>query len=99
MVAVIVPRRTRPAPKEHDEENTAMGTRRWTTKPATNPGAADNGETLSGREILAILTVLALVCAGGYFLLMKLVAISQWEDGCMFGGHSKACRPEVIDVR
>jgi hypothetical protein len=40
----------------------------------------DSERTLSGREILVILTVIALVCVGGYFFLMKLIAVSQQED-------------------
>jgi hypothetical protein len=39
-----------------------------------------NDETLSGRAILVILTIIALVCVGGYFFLMKLIAVSQQED-------------------
>jgi hypothetical protein len=43
----------------------------------------DNGEneqTLSGREILIVMTVIALAVVGGYFFLMKLIDVSQQDD-------------------
>jgi hypothetical protein len=45
-----------------------------------DPGDNNGEQTLSGREILTILAIIALVCVGGYFLLMKLIAVSQQED-------------------
>jgi hypothetical protein len=50
-----------------------------------------NDETLSGRAILAILTLVALVCVGGYFFLMKLIAVSQQED--CFLAQRRNCAP------
>jgi hypothetical protein len=40
----------------------------------------DRERTLSGREILVIMTVIALVCVGGYFLLLKLIDVSRQDD-------------------
>ncbi len=53
------------------------------------PGSDDGDETLSGREILIILAILALVCVGGYFFLMKLIDISQ-QDDCILA-HRRNC--------
>jgi hypothetical protein len=54
------------------------------------PGNGD-GETLSGRAILAILTLIALVCAGGYFFLLKMIDVSQQED--CFLAQRRNCAP------
>jgi hypothetical protein len=54
------------------------------------PGNGD-GETLSGRAILAILTLIALVCVGGYFFLLKMIDVSQQED-CVLA-QRKNCTP------
>ena len=51
----------------------------------------DGEQTLSGREILMILAILALVCVGGYFLLMKLIDVSQ-QDDCILA-HRRNCAP------
>jgi hypothetical protein len=48
-----------------------------------------DGETLSGRQILAIFAVLALVCVGGYFFILKMIDISQ-QDDCILG-HRRNC--------
>jgi hypothetical protein len=56
----------------------------------------DDGEqTLSPPAILAILVIIALVCVGGYFLLMKLIDVSRQED-CLLAGR-RNCAP--IEVR
>jgi len=54
------------------------------------PGNAES-ETLSGRAILAILTLIALVCAGGYFFLLKMIDVSQQED--CFLAQRRNCTP------
>jgi hypothetical protein len=56
-------------------------------------GEGENGdsETLSGRAILAILTLIALVCVGGYFFLLKMIDVSQQED--CFLAQRKNCTP------
>jgi hypothetical protein len=46
-------------------------------------------ETLSGPAILAILALLALVLAGGYFFLLKMIDISQHDD-CVLA-HRRNC--------
>ncbi len=48
-----------------------------------------DGETLSGRQIVAILAVLALVCVGGYFFILKMIDISQ-QDDCILA-HRRNC--------
>jgi hypothetical protein len=49
------------------------------------------GQTLSPRDILVILTIIALACVGGYFLLMKLIDVSRQEDCVLAGGRN--CAP------
>jgi hypothetical protein len=60
--------------------------------PSGKPGS-DGGEseTLSGRAILAILTLIALVCVGGYFFLLKMIEVSQQED-CVLA-QRRNCTP------
>jgi hypothetical protein len=55
------------------------------------PRNGGGGQTLSPRDILVILTIIALVCVGGYFLLMKLIDVSQQED-CLLAGR-RNCAP------
>jgi hypothetical protein len=75
-----------------------------TGEPSTNdqtgnptPSAQPRGRNHSGYRglsdvgVLINLAVLALVCVGGYFLLMKLVEISRQEDCFMAGGRN--CTP------
>ena len=59
------------------------------------PDRKDSDQTLSARDILVILTVIALVCVGGYFLLMKLIDVSRQED-CMLAARRNCA---AIDVR
>ncbi len=54
-------------------------------------GSDDGGQTLSGREILVILTVVALAIVGGYFFLMKMIDVSQQED--CFLAQRRNCTP------
>ena len=59
----------------------------------------DNGEqTLSPRAILAILIAIALVCVGGYFLLMKLIDVSRQED-CLLASRRNCAPIEVPSSR
>jgi len=51
----------------------------------------DGEQTLSPHAILVILTTIALVCVGGYFLLMKLIDVSRQED-CFLAGR-RNCDP------
>jgi hypothetical protein len=65
-----------------------------TREPSTNdesgsrtpPRSRDRG--LSDLGVLISLVILGLVCVGGYFLLMKLVEISQQEDCLLAGGRN-----------
>jgi hypothetical protein len=54
------------------------------------PGNGDS-ETLSGRAILAILTLVALTCVGGYFFILKMIDVSQQED--CFLAQRRNCAP------
>ena len=59
----------------------------------------DSGEqTLSPRAILLILTLIALACIGGYFLLMELIDISRQED-CLLAGRRNCAPIEVPSNR
>ncbi len=55
------------------------------------PRNGDGEQTLSARDIFVVLTILALACVGGYFLLMKLIDVSRQED-CLLGG-GRNCAP------
>jgi hypothetical protein len=64
------------------------------TANQSQPGNSgnDTGErTLSGREILVIFAVIALVCVGGYFFLLKMIDVSQ-QDDCILA-HRRNCAP------
>ena len=58
------------------------------------PDNKDGEQTLSSREILVILTIIALVCVGGYFLLMKLIDVSRQED-CVLANRRNCAGIEV----
>ncbi len=59
----------------------------------------DNGEpTLSPLAILVIMIAIALVCVGGYFLLMKLIDVSRQED-CLLAGRRNCAPIEVPSGR
>jgi hypothetical protein len=67
------------------------------------PGRPDNndddsGSTLWPFAILAILAAIALVCVGGYFLLMKLVDVSRQED-CLLARRRNCAPIEVPSKR
>jgi hypothetical protein len=57
------------------------------------PEEGDGSETLSGREILFIFAVIALVCVGGYFFIMKLIGISQ-EGDCILAHRGNCAASE-----
>jgi hypothetical protein len=57
-----------------------------------------SGQTLSPRDILVILTIIALACVGGYFLLMKLINVSRQED-CLLAGRRNCAAIEVPSGR
>jgi hypothetical protein len=54
-------------------------------------GDGDGERTLSGREILIVMTIIALAVVGGYFFLMKLIDVSQ-QDDC-FLAQRRNCTP------
>jgi hypothetical protein len=58
----------------------------------------DGEETLSPLAILVILATIALVCVGGYFLLMKLIDVSRQED-CFLAGRRDCASITVPSVR
>jgi hypothetical protein len=53
------------------------------------PEDGDGGQTMTGREILFVLMLVALAIGGGYFFLMKMIDVSQQED-CMLA-HRRNC--------
>ena len=62
------------------------------------PRNGGSEQTLSARDILVVLTLIALVCVGGYFLLMKLIDVSRQED-CLLGGRGNCAPIEVPSGR
>jgi len=58
----------------------------------------DGEQALSPLAILVILVTIALVCVGGYFLLMKLIDVSQQED-CFLAGRRNCAPVEVPSNR
>ena len=62
------------------------------------PRNGSSQQTLSTRDILVILAIIALVCVGGYFLLMKLIDVSRQED-CLLGGGRNCAPIEVPSSR
>jgi hypothetical protein len=61
------------------------------------PDNNDGEQTLSPLAILVILVTIALVCVGGYFLLMKLIDVSRQED-CLLAGR-RNCAPIEVPSR
>ena len=59
--------------------------------PSGKPADGDGGQTLSGREILIVLALVALAVAGGYFFVMKMIDVSQQED-CVLA-QRRNCTP------
>ena len=57
--------------------------------PLGKPHNDDSDQPLSPLAILVVLTLIALACVGGYFLLMKLIDISRQED-CLLA-HRRNC--------
>ena len=71
------------------------------TANRSRSGKPRNGggeQTLSPLAILVILAIIALVCVGGYFLLMKLIDVSRQED-CLLGGRRNCAAIEVPSSR
>jgi hypothetical protein len=58
----------------------------------------DRELTLSPLAILVIMVAIALVCVGGYFLLMKLIDVSRQED-CLLAGRRNCAPIEVPSGR
>jgi hypothetical protein len=72
-------------------------------KSPTDPDLAnrttkDGEQTLSPRAIFVALAAIALVCVGGYFLLMKLIDVSRQED-CLLAGRRNCAPIEVPSGR
>jgi hypothetical protein len=59
--------------------------------PSGKPPSGDGEQALSGREILIVLALVALALAGGYFFLMKMIAVSRQED-CVLA-QRRNCTP------
>lgn len=62
------------------------------------PRDGGDEQTLSPFAILVILGTIALVCVGGYFLLMKLIDVSRQED-CLLAGRRNCAAVEVPSDR
>jgi hypothetical protein len=61
-------------------------------KQSRPDGPRDEGEqTLSGREILFVMMLIALAVVGGYFFVMKLIDVSR-QDDCVLA-QRKNCTP------
>jgi hypothetical protein len=67
-----------------------------TTSRSRSVKPRDGGgeQTLSPLAIFVIFTIIALVCVGGYFLLMKLIDVSRQED-CLLAGRRNCAAVEV----
>ena len=63
---------------------------------APHGGGHDDDRALSSLAILIVMTVIALACVGGYFLVMKLIDISRQED-CLISGR-RNCAPIAAPV-
>ncbi|HZP79401.1 MAG TPA: hypothetical protein VFB45_24925 [Pseudolabrys sp.] len=61
-------------------------------QPAKRPPPAQHRE-MSDRAVAFYLVLVAVVCVGGYFFLMKLIHMSQEED-CILGG-----RPDCASIQ
>ena len=66
------------------------GNRSRSGKPRNGGGE----QAPSPRVIVAFLAIIALVCVGGYFLLIKLIDVSRQED-CLLAGR-RNCAPIVV---
>jgi hypothetical protein len=66
------------------------GNRSRSGKPRNGGGE----QAPSPRAIVAFLAIIALVCVGGYFLLIKLIDVSRQED-CLLAGR-RNCAPIVV---
>lgn len=62
--------------------------------PPGKPQPGGDDQTMSPRAILVVLTMIAIACVGGYFLLMKLVDVSKQED-CLLAGRRNCAPIEV----
>ena len=58
------------------------------------PRNGSSQQTLSTRDIVVVLAIIALACVGGYYLLMKLIDISRQED-CLLAGRRNCAPIEV----
>jgi hypothetical protein len=69
------------------------------TSQSRSGKSRDGGDeqTLSPLAIVVILATIALVCVGGYFLLMKLIDVSRQED-CFLAGR-RNCAPIEVPSR
>jgi hypothetical protein len=76
---------------------TGMNDEITTRSQPAKPGNTGREQTLSPRDILVILTIIALVCVGGYFLLIKLIDVSRQED-CVLAGR-RNCAPIEVPSR
>jgi hypothetical protein len=70
-------------------------------RPDRSGDGRDGGseEPPTPLAILGFFVVLALVCVGGYFLLMKLISMSRQEDCMLGGGRNCATRIELPSNR
>jgi hypothetical protein len=71
---------------KRDPMNNDSGSRNRPGAPSKDDG---DSETLSGPAILVILALIALVCTGGYFFLLKMIDVSR-QDDCILA-HRKNC--------
>jgi hypothetical protein len=60
-----------------------------------HPKGSGSEQAPSGLAILAFFAVLAVLCVGGYFLLLKLIDISRQED-CILAGRRNCAAPIVV---
>jgi len=72
----------------------------WMNDEITNrsqldkPRSGGGERTLSPLAIFVVLTIIAAVCVGGYFLLMKLIDVSRQED-CLLAGRRNCAAIEA----
>ncbi len=73
-------------------------------KPGSS-GQPDGGEdgqnderSLSSAGVAIVLTIVVLVCIGGYFLVMKLIDVSRQEE-CLMAGRRNCFPAEVPSGR
>jgi hypothetical protein len=65
--------------------------------PSREPRNGGGEQTLSPLAVFVVLTIIALACVGGYFLLMKLIDVSRQEDCLLAGGRN--CAPIEVPSR